>query len=82
MGLTWGLHKNSSSIKISNKISSTQITTTILGSGVVTILKLKEFKEENEHFFIEIEQEDGTQFWTQKSFSFEEILGMGLHQLP
>jgi len=24
-----------------------------------------------------IEQEDGTRFWTQKSFSFEEILGMG-----
>ena len=25
---------------------------------------------------IEIEQEDGTVFWTQKSFEFEEILGM------
>jgi len=28
-------------------------------------------------FFIEIEQEDGTRFWTKKSFLFEEILGMG-----
>jgi len=54
-----------------------QITTTVLGSRVVTILELKEFKEEDERFFIEIEQEDGTRFWTQKSFSFEEILGMG-----
>ena len=54
-----------------------QVTTTILGSRVVTILKLKEFREENERFFIEIEQEDGTLFWTKKSFSFEEILGMG-----
>ena len=54
-----------------------QITTTALGGRVVTVLKLKEFKEENERFFIEIEQEDGTHFWTQKSFSFEEILGMG-----
>jgi len=54
-----------------------QITTTALGSRVVTILELKGFKEENERFFIEIEQEDGSRFWTQKSFSFEEILGMG-----
>ena len=54
-----------------------QITTTALGGRVVTVLELKEFKEENERFFIEIEQEDGTRFWTQKSFSFEEILGMG-----
>ncbi|SFV50732.1 hypothetical protein MNB_SV-12-148 [hydrothermal vent metagenome] len=53
-----------------------QITTTALGSRVVTILELKEFKEENERFFIEIEQEDGSRFWTQKSFEFEEILGM------
>ncbi len=54
-----------------------QITTTALGGRVVTVLELKEFKEENERFFIEIEQEDGTRFWTQKSFSFEEILEMG-----
>ena len=54
-----------------------QITTTVLGSRVVTILKLKEFREEDERFFIEIEQEDGGRFWTKKSFSFEEILGMG-----
>jgi len=54
-----------------------QITTTALGSRVVTILELKEFKEENERFFIEIEQEDGNRFWTQKSFGFDEILGMG-----
>ena len=53
-----------------------QITTTALGSRVITILKLKEFKEENERFFIEIEQEDGSQFWTEKSFGFEEILEM------
>jgi len=54
-----------------------QITTTALGSRVVTVLELKEFKEENERFFIEIEQEDGNRFWTQKSFGFDEILGMG-----
>ena len=54
-----------------------QIGTTALGGRVKTILELKEFKEENERFFIEIEQEDGTHFWTQKSFTFEEILGMG-----
>jgi hypothetical protein len=54
-----------------------QISTTVLGSRMVTVLELKEFKEENERFFIEIEQEDGNRFWTEKSFSFEEILGMG-----
>ena len=54
-----------------------QVTTTVLGSRVVTILELKEFKEEDGRFFIEIEQEDGTRFWTKKSFLFEEILGMG-----
>jgi plasmid replication initiation protein len=54
-----------------------QVTTTVLGSRVVTILELKEFKEEDGRFFIEIEQEDGTKFWTKKSFLFEEILGMG-----
>jgi len=53
-----------------------QISTTALGSRMVTTLELKEFKEENERFFIEIEQEDGNRFWTQKSFSFDEILGM------
>jgi len=53
-----------------------QVTTTILGSRVVTILELKEFKEEDGRFFIEIEQEDGTLFWTKKSFLFEDILGM------
>ncbi len=54
-----------------------QISTTALGSKMVTILELKEFKEENERFFIEIEQEDGTRFWTEKSFAFNEILEMG-----
>ncbi len=54
-----------------------QITTTVLGSRVVTVLELKEFKEENERFFIEVEEEYGNRFWTKKSFSFEEILGMG-----
>ncbi|SFV56976.1 hypothetical protein MNB_SV-13-1390 [hydrothermal vent metagenome] len=44
---------------------------------MVMILELKEFKEENERFFIEIEQEDGSRFWTQKSFGFDDILGMG-----
>jgi len=53
-----------------------QVSTTALGGRVVSILELKEFKEENERFFIEIEQEDGTKFWTEKSFSFEEILEM------
>jgi plasmid replication initiation protein len=54
-----------------------QVTTTVLGSRVVTIFEFKEFKEEDGRFFIEIEQEDGTKFWTKKSFLFEEILGMG-----
>jgi len=54
-----------------------QVTTTVLGSRVVTILEFKEFKEEDGWFFIEIEQEDGSRFWTKKSFLFEEILGMG-----
>jgi hypothetical protein len=54
-----------------------QGTTTALGSRVVTVLELKEFREEDERVFIEIEQEDGTRFWTQKSFGFGEILGMG-----
>jgi hypothetical protein len=54
-----------------------QVTTTALGGRVITQLELKEFREENERFFIEIEQEDGTRFWTNKSFTFEEILGMG-----
>lgn len=54
-----------------------QITTTALGSRVVTILTLKEFREENERFFIEIEQEDANRFWTEKSFAFDEILEMG-----
>jgi len=54
-----------------------QISTTALGGRVVSILELKEFREENEHFFIEIEQEDGMRFWTKKSFLFEKILGMG-----
>jgi plasmid replication initiation protein len=53
-----------------------QITTTALGGRMVTILELKEFREEDERFFIEIEQEDGAKFWTEKSFSFEDILGM------
>jgi hypothetical protein len=43
---------------------------------MVAVLEFKEFREENERFFIEIEQEDGTRFWTQKSFEFGEILEM------
>jgi plasmid replication initiation protein len=54
-----------------------QVSTTALGSQMVTVLEFKEFREENERFFIEIEQEDENRFWTEKSFSFEEILGMG-----
>jgi plasmid replication initiation protein len=53
-----------------------QVTTTVLGGRMVAVLEFKEFREENERFFIEIEQEDGTRFWTQKSFEFGEILGM------
>jgi plasmid replication initiation protein len=53
-----------------------QITTTVLGGRMVAILELKEFREENERFFIEIEQENGTRFCTEKSFDFEEILEM------
>jgi len=33
--------------------------------------------EINRSEIIEIEQKDGTKFWTKKSFLFEEILGMG-----
>ena len=54
-----------------------QVTTTVLGGQMVAILEFKEFKEEDGRFFIEIEQEDGTRFWTKKSFLFEEILRMG-----
>ena len=54
-----------------------QVTTTVLGGRMVAVLEFKEFREENEQFFIEIEQEDGTRFWTQKSFEFGEILEMG-----
>jgi len=48
-----------------------------MDKNLVTVLEFKEFREENERFFIEIEQEDGNRFWTQKSFGFGEILGMG-----
>ena len=54
-----------------------QVTTTVLGGRMIAVLELKEFREEDEHFFIEIEQEDENRFWTEKSFSFEEILEMG-----
>ena len=54
-----------------------QITTTALGGRMIAILELKEFKEEDERFFIEIAQEDGNLFWTEKSFGFKEILEMG-----
>ena len=55
-----------------------QVSTTALGSQMVTVLEFKEFREENERFFIEIEQEDGTRFWTQKSFEFGRFWGWGL----
>jgi len=65
------LHKDFKNRKIE------QITTTALGGRVATILEFKDFKEdENGKFLIKIEQEDGSKFWTQKSFSFDEILGM------
>jgi plasmid replication initiation protein len=54
-----------------------QVTTTVLGGRMVAVLEFKEFREENERFFIELKQEDGTRFWTQKSFGFGEILQMG-----
>ena len=53
-----------------------QISTTALGAKAVIVLLLKEFKEEDGRFLIEIEQEDSSRFWTKKSFLFEEILGM------
>jgi len=54
-----------------------QITTTALGGRVATILEFKDFKEdESGKFLIEIEQEDGSRFWTNRSFGFDEILGM------
>jgi len=65
------LHKDFKNRKIE------QITTTALGGKVTTILEFKDFKEdENDKFLIEIEQEDGSRFWTNKSFDFDEILGM------
>jgi len=65
------LHKDFKNRKIE------QITTTALGGRVATILEFKDFKEdENDRFLIEIEQEDGSRFWTNKSFGFDEILGM------
>jgi hypothetical protein len=48
-----------------------------MDKNLVTVLEFKEFREENERFFIEIEQEYGNRFWTKKSFGFDEILGMG-----
>ena len=65
------LHKDFKNRKIE------QITTTALGGRVATILGFKDFKEdENGKFLIEIKQEDGSIFWTNKSFGFDEILGM------
>jgi len=65
------LHKDFKNRKIE------QITTTALGGRVSTILEFKDFKEdENGKFLIEIEQEDGSRFWTNRSFGFDEILGM------
>jgi len=65
------LHKDFKNRKIE------QITTTALGGRVATILEFKDFKEdENGKFLIEIEQEDGSRFWTNRSFGFDEILGM------
>jgi len=65
------LHKDFKNRKIE------QITTTTLGGRVATILEFKDFKEdENGKFLIEIEQEDGNRFWTNRSFGFDEILEM------
>jgi len=48
-----------------------------LGGRVATTLEFKNFKEdENGKFLIEIAQEDGSRFWTNRSFGFDEILGM------
>lgn len=55
-----------------------QVTTTALGSRVITVLEFKDFREDtedSERFFIEIEQ-NHERVWTQKSFLFGEILGM------
>ena len=57
-----------------------QITTTALGGRAVLVLEFIEFKQEitkdEESFFIKIRQEDGSEFWSQKSFLFEEIIAM------
>ena len=57
-----------------------QITTTALGGRAVLVLEFIEFKQETikdeESFFIKIRQEDGSEFWSQKSFLFEEIKAM------
>jgi hypothetical protein len=57
-----------------------QITTTALGGRAVLVLEFIEFKQETtkdeEFFFIKIRQEDGSEFWSQKSFLFEEIIAM------
>jgi hypothetical protein len=46
----------------------------------VLVLEFIEFKQETtkdeESFFIKIRQEDGSEFWSQKSFLFEEIIAM------
>jgi len=59
-----------------------QVSTTALGTKVITILEFVDFKldqnreVEFDHFFIEIKQQDNSTVWSKESFSFDDIVGM------
>jgi len=59
-----------------------QVSTTALGTKVITILEFVNFKidqakeDDFDYFFIEIKQEDNSKVWSKESFSFDDILGM------
>ncbi len=59
-----------------------QVSTTALGTKVITVLEFVNFKIDQakegdfDHFFIEIKQEDDSKVWSKESFSFDDILGM------
>ena len=61
-----------------------QVVTTVLGGKTTILHTFIDFKidrskksEDFEHFYIEIEQEDSSRFWSKESFIFDDILGMG-----
>ena len=60
-----------------------QIMTNALGGKSTIILKFIDFKVDRnrsddmfDYFFIEIEQEDDSKFWSKESFSFDDIIAM------